>query len=127
MILSSKKKTSSITNEKTILICQGIKPKLFCSYNRKYYQTYCGNYRFTLDSDIRFSSFIGKSTVKDLAPLTHNTDLEILELKYSILNDNNASLMTKGLPLRVTKSSKYLTGLYKIGIINTNAVREVYN
>ena len=98
----------------------GIKPKLFCSYNRQYFETACKNYRFTIDRDIKFGSFIGKNKLKDALKYLQKTDKEIIEFKYSIENEMNANKIIKDLPLRVTKSSKYISGLYTLGIIESN-------
>ena len=115
-----KRNFSEIMNHQNTLICMGIKPKLFCAYTRKYYQTSCDNYRFTIDTDLTFASFIGRKKLKDLENKIQLSDLEILELKYSVSNNNNISDMFRSLPLRVSKNSKYVTGLYSTGIINYN-------
>ena len=45
----------------------------------------------------------------------NNSDI-ILELKYDQIHDDNVELITNNLPFRLTKSSKYVSGIDYVGI-----------
>ena len=87
----------------------GLKPSLLNRYRRRYFRSADHNYRFTIDYDLRYFDFsevslsirIGR---KDL----HNT---ILELKYDQDHDADAMRITQHLPIRLSKSSKYVNGI----------------
>jgi SPX domain protein involved in polyphosphate accumulation len=84
-----------------------LKPVLLNCYRRKYFQTLNKQYRVTLDSNLSFyqinaqnNTFLNKRI--DKTP--------VLELKYeSYLN--NADNISKYFPFRMTKMSKYVTGI----------------
>lgn len=84
-------------------------PSLFNRYQRKYFQSKDKAFRFTVDS-----------VVKYFQPLnTYNTFLNdwtdyngiVLELKYEKDKDDLAPKITNSLPFRMTRSSKYVTGI----------------
>ncbi len=82
---------------------------LLNSYLREYFISADKIYRLTLDSDLTFievnnlnNSF--KNLIKD-----ENTF--ILELKYSPENDIRKSQITQSFPFRLSKSSKYISGM----------------
>ena len=88
---------------------KGLKPSLLNRYRRRYYRSADHNYRFTIDYDLRYFDFSGVSIAmgigkKDL----HNT---ILELKYDQAHDDEAMEVTQHLPMRLSKSSKYVNGI----------------
>ena len=87
-------------------------PVLLNNYTRQYYLSKNEKFRLTLDSQLynyrigeRFNSF--KFVSLDRVST-------ILELKYDIEDEVIADTITKHFPLRVTKHSKYITGVQKI-------------
>jgi len=84
-------------------------PRLLNRYKREYFIDASGNYRMTIDEDIRFqklkenSNAIIKPRVIDKRP--------VVELKYDEIYDNNASCITENIPFRLTKNSKYVNGI----------------
>ena len=122
----SKERIFDDINDHFLINFKGIRPKIFCSYFRQYFETSCRNYRFTIDRDMKFASFIGKNKLSEALRNTQKTDKEIIEFKYSIINQNNASKIIKDFPLRVTKSSKYVTALFSLGILDSDWLYAYY-
>ncbi|MDN5215663.1 VTC domain-containing protein [Fulvivirgaceae bacterium BMA12] len=89
-----------------------VSPTLLNSYNRRYYLSADNRFRVTLDFNLlyhkidkRFNNFQLKS-VKD--------ENKIVELKYRLEDDSEASAVTTQFPFRLNKSSKYLNGVNTI-------------
>ncbi|MDB4285785.1 polyphosphate polymerase domain-containing protein [bacterium] len=85
-----------------------LQPVLLNSYKRSYYTSMDGVFRVTIDHDLRYHSLLlGPSftrySVKDSAI--------VLEIKYEEEEDNKANLITRHLPLRQGKHSKYVKGV----------------
>ena len=97
---------------------KSLNPILKVSYKRNYFLSSCNKFRFTLDTNINFKSF-NKNNVEDslndenLIYFNKN----ILELKYSFYDENEASKLTQQLPIRLSSSSKYLFALSHLGLI----------
>jgi hypothetical protein len=89
-----------------------LEPTLINRYHRKYFLSADGNFRITLDSSINFFP------VQPFLPMFFsNEQVEpycVLELKYGHARDDKASEVTKSFPFRLTKSSKYVSGVYKL-------------
>lgn len=84
---------------------------LFNRYKRRYFQSFNKAFRFTVDSEIQcFKPQSGSNTF-----LNNWTDYDsiILELKYKRDEDDAAQNITNFLPFRMTKSSKYISGIEK--------------
>jgi len=86
-----------------------LKLSLLNCYRRKYFRSADNNFRITVDSDMvffhiseNFNTFLHKST--DYI----NT---VLELKYDKLFDDYAEKITNEFSFRLTKSSKYVSGV----------------
>lgn len=89
-----------------------IRPTLMNRYSRKYYQSNDKKYRITIDSE---QSFYQLKKVNNFYLNRYNdNDSVILELKYNKNFDDGARLITSFFPFRITKSSKYVTGLQKV-------------
>jgi len=85
---------------------------LLNSYTRKYYQSQNKAYRITIDTDMKFIEVLPHfNTFSNELNDMLNT---ILELKYEPLTDDDAGDVTKHFPFRMTKSSKYVTGVEHI-------------
>ena len=81
-------------------------------YSRRYYQSSDNNYRITIDNEQSFYS-INKENNFFLHSYT-DYDTVILELKYKKDFDEFARHLTSKFPFRMTKSSKYVSGIQKI-------------
>ncbi len=89
-------------------VLQHVKPALLNRYSRKYFLSFDGKFRLTIDSELSYH---------DIEPV-HNTFLKsfraddyIVEVKYDFGNDDKAPFITNNLPFRLTKSSKYVNGM----------------
>jgi len=76
------------------------------NYLREYYVSFDNKFRLTLDHDINFYN------PKKIALVRDNSSV-ILELKYNKENDDKAELISNKFPFRMTKSSKYVSGVEK--------------
>ena len=87
-------------------------PSLLNRYSRKYYQSSDKKYRITIDNE---QSFYLINKVNNSFLNRHNdNDSVILELKYNQDFDQEASYITSNFPFRITKSSKYVSGVQKV-------------
>jgi hypothetical protein len=103
---------TTIVDENLINELVLLEPTLINRYHRKYFLSADGVFRITLDSKINFYS---KQTIH--TKRISNSPFEpysILELKYNHCKDDIASEITKHFPFRLTKSSKYVSGIYKL-------------
>ncbi|MDA9816505.1 VTC domain-containing protein, partial [Alphaproteobacteria bacterium] len=90
-----------------------LKPELLNSYERTYYLSQNKKFRITLDKNMEYYSlFSSKKPLKTFNDAQNN----ILELKYDVTSSKEANQITKHFPFRVTKSSKYVSGIYRIKI-----------
>ena len=87
-------------------------PVLLNSYTRKYYQSIDRRYRITIDTDQLFYK-IGVLNNTFIYKVTDKSNI-ILELKYDYIHDDAAETVTNQFPFRLTKSSKYVTGIEKL-------------
>jgi len=95
-----------------------VKPKLFVSYTRKYYESNCGKYRFTFDKNITFKGTEHADEINNFeTDVFQNYLNRILEIKYNN-NENFAHLLDIRFPFRLTANSKYLVGLNYLGLIS---------
>ena len=85
-----------------------IYPTLLNSYLRSYYGTSDGKFRLTIDRKMQYSSFVKKK--KFLAKSIEDQGV-IMELKYDEHWDGTTDFITQYFPYRMTKSSKYVTGM----------------
>ena len=86
-----------------------LKPVLVNRYYRRYYLSRDGKFRATIDSRMEYY----KLTSNWNNYLRHKANLStcILEIKYNPRDENNFHQISSTLPLRLTKSSKYIDGL----------------
>lgn len=83
-----------------------LKPVLVTGYSRQYFLSDLFNLRATIDSDLRFQKYKHWQNQQ----LTHRLSSTILELKYELEKDNNISQIINSIPMRLSKSSKYVFG-----------------
>lgn len=84
----------------------------FNHYIRKYYQSADKRFRVTIDADLHFikpapfgNTFLNRWSEKNVI---------IVELKYDEESEKDAHRVTNELPFRLTKSSKYVTGVERL-------------
>lgn len=103
------------SNDGLIAKFNQLQPTLYNSYERKYYLSFCGKFRITLDFnqeffDPNYTNFLMSKEVID--------DREIvLELKYNLEHDNEARRVAQEFNTRLTKNSKYVNGVDMINYI----------
>ena len=95
-----------------------IEPKVIVSYKRDYFISSCNRYRLTLDRNIKFKSF-SKNNIRNnfSSEFYYRFNKTIIEFKYSLIDEDDASKITRNLPSRLTSSSKYLLALKHLGLI----------
>jgi len=96
-------------SEQIRIYLKNIEPILLNSYDRKYYLSGDGKYRITVDNTMKVYH-LDKFRNNFLNYSENNEDV-ILELKYDDNCDENAEDITNHLPFRMTKSSKYVSGV----------------
>jgi len=87
-------------------------PALMNRYTRKYFLSEDGRYRVTVDSEQDYYK-INRAFDK-IGRKHHNDEVVILELKYDVTDEADASAISTSFPFRVTKSSKYVSGLQTV-------------
>lgn len=89
-------------------LCQ-LKPTLLNSYERRYFLSDCTKFRVTLDYYQRFYDpnymdyIYSERRIED--------DIVVLELKYSLIDDSEARLISQEFSSRVSRNSKYVQGI----------------
>jgi len=86
-----------------------LRPVLLNRYTRKYFVSADGQYRLTLDYNLCFYRIQEMNN----SFIHHNVDRRstIIELKYSLDLDTGAHRISRHFPFRMTKNSKYVTGV----------------
>jgi hypothetical protein len=82
---------------------------LMNSYCRKYYVSADTKFRVTIDSGLQFFKLTPDS-ILHFQPV-ETPEITILELKYNQRHDDLGESVSSYLPFRLTKSSKYVSGL----------------
>jgi hypothetical protein len=98
--------------EDLMIDIQSLVPTLLNRYSRKYYQSSNKKFRITIDDQQSYH----KIQLENNSFLDNYIDYDsvILELKYDQENDQEAQDITTIFPFRITKNSKYVTGVQKI-------------
>ena len=87
-------------------------PVLMNRYKRKYFLSADKKYRITIDTDQEFYR-LNKTNNSLLYKSVEKSDI-ILEIKYRAEHDDLIQKITNQFPFRLTKSSKYVTGVEKL-------------
>ena len=87
-------------------------PSLVNRYHRKYYQSQDGHYRITIDWGMEYYSIYRSPNY--FLQCTRDPANTIVELKYNQDKDGAADRISNFFPFRMTKSSKYVTGIENI-------------
>ena len=83
-------------------------PVLLNSYQRSYFGTSDGKFRMTIDSKMQFFSLFNQNKFNGYRCEDKGM---VMELKYEEVYDKETDRITQHLPFRLTKSSKYVTGI----------------
>lgn len=86
-----------------------LNPMLLNRYKRKYFSSTFDDFRATIDSEMEYYSI--SEGFNNFMDKTFDDTSTILELKYDPDKDVVAERITKEFPFRLTKSSKYTTGI----------------
>ncbi len=89
-----------------------LEPTLVSRYSRNYFPTPDRAHRLPIDSDIAFHAISGSCGSAPGRPF--RLDCVILELKYGLNAASAAADLTQHFPFRVSRSSKYSTGIDRI-------------
>ncbi len=88
---------------------QQLEPSLVNSYRRQYYQSPDKSFRVTLDFDISYTSI--NSNFNNFQRIAQRDREAVVELKYNLDKDAMADVISKQFPFRMSKKSKYITGI----------------
>jgi len=99
-------------NEIPMIDFRSLMPSLIIRYSRKYYQSCDKKFRITIDDEQSFY-LVQKDNNSFLDSHNDNCSV-ILELKYDQEFDSVASHITSRLPFRITKNSKYVSGVQRV-------------
>jgi SPX domain protein involved in polyphosphate accumulation len=88
-------------------------PKLINTYSRTYYESVNTKIRITIDDCLSFYDPQKNEIDKNFNIKNMNT---ILEVKYPKSSDTIVNQITSRLPLRLSKSSKYVTGINSVSL-----------
>ncbi|MBN2893755.1 MAG: polyphosphate polymerase domain-containing protein [Bacteroidales bacterium] len=95
--------------EDVLLRVGSLKPSIINRYSRKYFRDFSQDFRITIDKDISYFPVqnqikIGRFFHKDMQNV-------VIELKYDNVLNKEATKISNKLPFRLTKNSKYVTGV----------------
>lgn len=86
-----------------------LEPKITNRYRRQYFLSADKKFRLTVDSSVSYYAVTGRRSV--LRPCYNYNRTIILELKYDVEDDLTAGEITRHLPFRIDKNSKYVNGI----------------
>lgn len=86
-----------------------LRPQMMNAYHRRYFQSADGRFRVTIDHRLQFYRLDGFTPIQPLCPVVDGR--VILELKYGTGLDPEARAVSNRFPWRISKSSKYVTGM----------------
>lgn len=86
-----------------------LEPKIANRYRRQYFLSADKKFRLTVDSSVSYYAVTGRRSV--LRPCYNYNRNIILELKYNVEDDLIAGEITRHLPFRTDKNSKYVNGI----------------
>ncbi len=95
--------------KKKVLMLQ---PKLLNSYERKYLISFDKKFRITLDKNLFYMKFMAHQN--NFLGLVRDSRSTVLEIKYDMKDDENIDAITNSFNFRLTKNSKYVTGIFSL-------------
>lgn len=91
-------------------------PALLNVYTRKYFISSDQGIRLTMDTAMHYYKINNMNNLF-LASVKDDTGI-VIELKYNIENEMNVNSVSAEFPFQMTKNSKYLQGLSRIGVLS---------
>ncbi|MCP4872169.1 MAG: polyphosphate polymerase domain-containing protein [Proteobacteria bacterium] len=91
-----------------------VSPVLLNRYHRTYFLSGCGRYRLCIDRDLAWLGL--QPSNRWPRSMLRGDGLVVLEVKYAAEHDRDAADVMSALPWRVTKSSKYVMGIERVGL-----------
>jgi SPX domain protein involved in polyphosphate accumulation len=88
-------------------VLKKLHPTLINTYERRYFLSFCGRYRITVD----FNQAFYNPNYKVLGNSQTKINDIVLELKYAVINDNEARQVSQQIKTRLSKNSKYVNGI----------------
>ncbi len=107
---------SSINNRRLNIELQSVIPVLICRYCRRYYQSSDNQFRITIDKNINYQLILGQKILG--SSISENITDIVVELKYPPELDKLAAVISNNFPFRMTKNSKYISGLERFTYLN---------
>lgn len=95
---------ADLPDEVRILV-ENLIPTLANRYRRKYFLDQTGDFRLTIDDDIEYYSILQGGV------MVNEDNKVVIELKYDSGKNELLNKVVKFLPFRLTKNSKYVTGI----------------
>lgn len=92
-------------------------PMLINSYIREYFLSSDAKFRLTIDRNMRFFDV---NPIKQFREGPFQRDRLIMEVKFEMDHFASSNEVTKYFPFRISKSSKYVTGIEKLKKWSTN-------
>ena len=86
---------------------QKLTPRLINTYERRYFLSFCGRFRITIDYHMRFFN----PALDDFLDHVKTIDNVVLELKYARDADHEARQLSQEIGTRLSKNSKYVQGV----------------
>lgn len=84
-----------------------LQPVLLNTYQRSYWTAPALPFRVTIDSELRFGQYAAGAPPR----LTLRDESVVLEVKYDATADSDTAFVLQHLPFRLSKNSKYVTGI----------------
>ena len=95
--------------EDVVLRMNNLQPTIINRYSRKYYRDFSRQFRITIDKNISY--FPAKNQLNFSKFPRQESNKVVVELKYDSELNEKASEISNNLPFRLTKNSKYVTGI----------------
>lgn len=92
---------------------RSLRPALINRYSRRYFATPDRRFRLTLDTGCEY--YAAAPGRVQAAPHARDHVTTVIELKYAVAEDVAAAAITDALPFRITKNSKYVNGMLRVG------------
>lgn len=89
-----------------------LEPVLMTRYQREYWISRDGRFRVTIDANVTYHR-IARLRNLFLGP-DRDAWSSIVELKYDVADDEDGREVARGLPFRMTRSSKYVLGIDRV-------------
>jgi hypothetical protein len=98
----------------TRMALRHLQPSLLNRYRRYYFQSADGRFRLTVESGFQFAAARqGQSLEVAFSPPTSQV---VIELKYGVVQAEEAARIANALPFRLARCSKYVLGVASVAV-----------